>query len=498
MRAIIVSSGNSQLSRGPGATRGVLSPLVDRPFLQHVVESILCHGIREVCFLLPTADPAIQTMLGNGTRWGAQFQYHITTRKTSDGLREVVEKTPDEHIFLAQSDRLPLIQADVKECQPTLFCWQEKHLHWTGWGVVRSADLMTLRPGLEDNHLFDALLESPMMKCLEGRKPLQARTYEDLVEANRRVLDREFPSLLMGGKEVQPGVWVSRNVKVHPTATLRSPAFLGENARVGAMVQVGPSASIGRDCMIERETTVSDSVVFSGSYVGQHLALNGVVVDRSRLINTRWDAEIEGVDELLLGSVYGTPFQTKILQYCGRLAAIALFVLFLPLLILMLLASYVGLIPTLQREEMVLTPTISDSYRWKLYLLWSFGERQVPTDRSGWLQDFFFCFLPALFSIAIGHLGFVGSRPRTKDEAVKAAMSDNAGFLYTHAGFLQRDLFDDGDGHPFEGTSWRETIRLVLRYARFIVWPSSPSSPSSFSSMNCCRSANGGSQHDQN
>ena len=82
---------------------------------------------------------------------------------------------------------------------------------------------------------------------------------------------------------------------------------MGENSRVGAMVQVGPSVSIGKDCMIARETVVSHSVVFDGSYIGEKLALRGVVVDRSRFASTRWGVEIEGMDDLLLGSVFSAP-----------------------------------------------------------------------------------------------------------------------------------------------------------------------------------------------
>ena len=55
-----------------------------------------------------------------------------------------------------------------------------------------------------------------------------------------------------------------------------------------------PAASIGDHCIIERDTIVADSIVYSGTYVGERLSLHGVVVDRSKLINTSLDAEIDG------------------------------------------------------------------------------------------------------------------------------------------------------------------------------------------------------------
>ena len=483
MRAILVS-GNSQLSRGPEGARGVLSPLVDRPFLQHVVESILSQGVREVDFAFGPQDQAAQAMLGDGTRWGAKFQFHLAARRILDSIKKIAASFPDEHFLLAQADRLPLIQVDPMTCAPTLFCWREKKLIWTGWGVVRTADILCLPPGLEDSKIFASLLENGGdMICEEGKKPLSANSYEDLVDANRRLLRREFPGLLVGGKEIQPGVWVSRNVKVHPSAKLHSPAFLGENSTVGAMVEVGPGASIGKNCVIERDTMVSDSIVFSGSYVGQHLALKGVVVDRSRLINTRWDAEIEGVDELLLGSVFGVRFSVQLLQFCGRIAAMFALILSLPILLLICLASQMEWIPALRREDIVLTPTVCDSFRWRMFPLWSFGERQVPMTALGWVQDFFFCFLPALVPIAAGYMQFVGSKARNKDEAVMATMIHDVEFLYSHTGFLQQSLFEDGvmvqQGGQDDQPGFRATVTVLLRYAKAMIGFSSTTSPSS-------------------
>lgn len=273
---------------------------------------------------------------------------------------------------------------------------------------------------------------------------------------------------------MQPGVWVSRNVTIHPTATLAAPAFLGENSRVGAMSQVGPAASIGKDCMIERDTLVSDSVICGGSYVGRKLALKGVVVDRSRLISTRWNAEIEGVDDLLLGSVFGTPWQSHMRRACGRGAACAALVLTSPFLLLLWAGSAFRIIPALRRQSMVCTPAVSESYRWKTFPLRSFGPRQAPSGREGWARHFFFSFLPALSSIAAGHLGFAGSRPFTKEELEQAPVSKRSAYLRSRVGVLQ--LYSlrsaaESDRFSTDGvdTGWRDTIGRVALYAGLVV-----------------------------
>jgi hypothetical protein len=286
---------------------------------------------------------------------------------------------------------------------------------------------------------------------------------------------------------------------VHPTAKLHSPAFLGENSRVGAMVEVGPGTSIGRNCMIERDTQVTDSVVFSGTYVGQHLALRSVIVDRSRLINTKWDVEIEGVDELLLGSVFGTPFATQIQRFCGRVAALLALALTLPILLLLYVGSLLGWVPGLRREQIVLTPTVRDSFRWKTFSLWSFGERQTPLTRADWMRDFFFCFLPALVPIVAGRMNFVGSKARNREEAVMATMIHDVHFLYSYTGFLQPSLFDGGTLLCDEQTGAigsRGTLLLVLQYAGAVIGMFSPTTPSSSSQDRYRAAAAGGSRYE--
>ena len=375
VRAIVVSC-NSMPSLTPGSAMGVLSPLVDRPFLQHVVEAIIGQGIRQIDFLLRKQDHLTMSVLGNGTRWGARFEYYRSPDNASiyDAFQQVPLSDPEERILLAHTDRLPLLCLSNVTAASTLFCWKTEQLCWTGWGVIRAADTLLVPNDIQEQRLFVYLKKSGAdIVCTEGVRPLTNRSYDDLLESNRRVLSKEFPGLVLGGKEIQPGVWLARNAKVHPTARLAAPAFLGENCRIGALAQVGPAVSIGRDCTIERETRVANSVVYRGSYVGPQLALKGVVVDRSRLISTGCDAEIEDVDELLLGSVFGVSISSVICQSCRCIGAAVALVIMLPFLAVMMAGSIVNLVPPLKRRYIVKTPGVRAAYRWKTFSLWSFG-----------------------------------------------------------------------------------------------------------------------------
>jgi len=418
----------------------VLSPLIDRPFLQHVVEAIIGQGIRQIDFLLRKQDHLTTSVLGNGTRWGARFEYYRSPDNASiyDGFQQVPMSNPEEHILLAHTDRLPLLCLDNVTAARTLFCWRAEQLCWTGWGVIRAADTLLVPNDIPEQRLFACLKKSGTgVVCTEGVRPLTNRSYDDLLESNRRVLSKEFPGLVLGGKEVQPGVWLARNARVHPTARLAAPAFLGENCRIGALAQVGPAVSIGRDCTIERETRVANSVVYRGSYVGPQLALKGVVVDRSRLISTGCDAEIEDVDELLLGSVFGASFRSVICQSCRCIGAAVALVIILPLLAVMAAGSMVNVVPPLKRRHIVKTPGVRAAYRWRTFSLWSFGGDTLPAGQHGWVRHCFCCFLPSLLSIAAGHMNVTGPRPRNNVELERLRAAKRSVYLQSRPGILQ-------------------------------------------------------------
>jgi hypothetical protein len=475
-QAIVVSC-NSILSLNPESTTGVFAPLVDRPFLQHVVEAIIGQGIRQIYILLRKEDHLTMSVLGDGTRWGARFQYHRASDNESiyDALQQVPLTNPDEHILLAHSDRLPLLSPQNVTGTTTLFCWKRETLCWTGWGVIRAADMLLVPNDIQEQGLFAYLKKSGTdVVCTEGVRPLTNRSYDDLLESNRRVLSKEFPGLVLGGKEVQPGVWLARNARVHPTARLAAPAFLGENCRIGALAQVGPAVSIGKDCTIERETRVADSVVYRGSYVGPQLALKGVVVDRSRLISTGCDAEIEEVDELLLGSVFGLSIRSAICRACRCLGAAAALVIMLPCLLIMIAGSMVNVIPPLRRRSIVKTPSVRAAYRWKTFSLWSFGGECIAAGEKGWVWHFFYFFLPSLVSIATGNMDLTGPRPRGNAELSRLTAAKFSLYLQSRPGILQPESLypgePDGDIIGADGFgSGKITVDYAVHVLRAIV-----------------------------
>src|SRR5260370_28072405 len=107
---------------------------------------------------------------------------------------------------------------------------------------------------------------------------------------------------MLSGREAGEGIWIARNVSLHPTARLTAPVYIGENCRINAGVQLGPRAVISSDCLVDQTSTISDTVIFAGSYAGQALELSHSIVDRNRLVSVKEATEIVVADNFILGS----------------------------------------------------------------------------------------------------------------------------------------------------------------------------------------------------
>src|SRR5260370_39158830 len=106
---------------------------------------------------------------------------------------------------------------------------------------------------------------------------------------------------MLSGREAGEGIWIARNVSLHPTARLTAPVYIGENCRINAGAQLGPRAEISSDCLVDQTSTISDTVIFAGIYVGQALELSHFIVDRNRLGSVKRPYDCVEADDFILG-----------------------------------------------------------------------------------------------------------------------------------------------------------------------------------------------------
>ncbi|MBI3797655.1 MAG: NDP-sugar synthase [Deltaproteobacteria bacterium] len=508
MRAVIIATGEGAAfaplnERYPTP----LLPLVDRPFIQHVVEYLVDQGVHEFDFVLSHLPEKIEHLLGDGTRWGSTFRFHLVgdASRPYRMLPTILPREGQEPLLLGHADRLPqLALADLQlppqPRMPVVFSWQNpsgpdaaERVPWTGWAWLPYSCLAQCPDEVEEPELASFLLSQAQAEgtAVEVPQFLSVQSYDALLAAHHTVLTKQFSGLLLTGRETEEGIWLSRNVSLHPTAKLTPPLYIGENCRIGQGVQLGPNAVIGKNCILDARSTARDSIIFSGSYVGEALELADAIVDKNCLVNVRVGAAISVADNFILGSLSEHHLQHWLTGWLARVAGCGLLVLTWPLLLMT--ACVLKLIrrgPVWHPREVVRLPASSEEVTWQTFRLWSFlpaaatGTPNPPSFADG-LRHFFCRFLPALINITKGDLRFVGVTPRTQAELSVLAPDWRALYVRTKAGIVTEAYITFGSA-PTEDelysaetfysamAGFRHDAKLLLAYVGRMVHVGAP------------------------
>lgn len=427
MRAVIIAPGDGREMAPLNQRFPVpLLPLVDRPFIQCVVESLVNQGITEFDFVVGRLPEKIEQFLGDGSRWGCRFRYHLVKdpARPYRPLGMLDFKNTNESILLGHADRLPQfplehIRRNTTLSRPIAFCATVRSStgtgreQWTGWAVIPAASLASFPVDADESELGLEILRSSEETCVMVPTPLSVQSPEDLLSSQSRVLLKERTDFAFDGREIEPSVWRCRNVRLHRSVKLIPPVYVGENCRIRDGVHLGPNVVVGSNCIIDARCSIRDSAIFPYSYVGEAVELSDVIVDEERVIKRRSGTVVSVQDNTLLGSLSHNDFSRGIAGVSSRVAAAAALALAWP--VLAATAFLLKLFrrgPVLQKRERVRLPARAGEARWRTFELWSFCSPEQGSE-SGF-RHFLFRLLPALVNVARGELSFVGVPPRTR------------------------------------------------------------------------------------
>ena len=478
MKAVLIATQKwLEMERLSERYPSAMLPLMDRPFIQHVIETLVNRGVNRFEVVLSHLPEKIEALLGDGKRWGVDIRYHLVVRPDRPYRPlKLLGDHPDNHpILLGHADRLVL--ADIHTVKPSspadgsvLYYYRDDtapsgqpERKWSGWAWLSQECLADIPEDGDENDLR-AYLEALSNCRIEENdrfQPLSVQSCGDLIASHLGVLAKKKSGLMVRGQEIEETIWLARNVSLHPTAKLTPPLYIGDNCRIGKGVQIGPDAVIGHDCVLDEKSTVARSVVFPGSYVGEALELSDAIVDKNCLINVRVGSEITIHEDFILGSLADKQLRRGWNRILSQATAILLLLPALP--IIAILALYFKL----RRPGTVFTtggpvvslPAGSDPASWKTFALISLyggepasGKKAPASDPdptrtagtpAGW-RYFFLIFLPALINIARGDLRFAGVPPRAAEEIQDLPQDWRALYLKSKPGVVTETLVNFG------------------------------------------------------
>ena len=76
MKALILAGGEATRLRPLTCnTPKIMVPVLNRPFLEHVIGYLKQHGIREVILAVGVVPPQVESYLGEGSEFGVRISY---------------------------------------------------------------------------------------------------------------------------------------------------------------------------------------------------------------------------------------------------------------------------------------------------------------------------------------------------------------------------------------------------------------------------------------
>ena len=323
MKVILFATGDcAEIDSLNSRTPAPLLPLVDRPFIQHVVETLAAQGATSFDVVLGAQAEKFVDLLGDGTRWGVHFKYHLArdARQPYGILKSLHLDNPKESVLIVHGDRIPMMEAGQLErlqelgttsaffLTPATTPDEKAFLEWTGWAYVPVSYFSAISMEMDQQEVGDHLLRAAGQDEMLVYMPqvIGVTSFDQLLQSQKAVLTGTFKGLLLTGRKIKGTVRKANNAVVHPAAQITGPVFLGENCRIGAFAQIGPNVVIGENCVIDSGTVVNDSLVMAGTYVGERLELSRCIADHNYLVNTKIGTAVSVSDDFLLGSVCST------------------------------------------------------------------------------------------------------------------------------------------------------------------------------------------------
>jgi NDP-sugar pyrophosphorylase family protein len=103
------------------------------------------------------------------------------------------------------------------------------------------------------------------------------------------------------GTEIKPGVWAGEGVRIHRTARVLAPAFLGAHSRVRALSVVTRGSVIEHHAEIDCGSVIESSNILPNSYVGPGLDVAHSIVGFRRIAHLKKNVEVEIFEPKFLG-----------------------------------------------------------------------------------------------------------------------------------------------------------------------------------------------------
>ncbi len=324
MKAVILVGGRAtRLLPLTARTPKAIVPVVNLPFLEHVISRLRAHGVDEIVLAQGHLAGPIESYLGDGRRFGLKIHYSLEDKPlgTAGAIKQAER-------YLA--GRFVVLNGDIFDDLDITGMVEFHRSHGamatialtpvedpTAYGLVE-----TDRDGRVRRFLEKPARDQITTNMINaGTYVLETDILRQIPAATNVSIEREvFPRLVAGGSRVyafaSPGYWIDMGTPekylqlhrdllsgkclgctlpdgkvslgdgcaVDSTAVITGPVVLGPGCAVGAGVVIRGPVVIGERATIEADTTIDDSVIWRDAHIEQGArVVRSILADDCRL-----------------------------------------------------------------------------------------------------------------------------------------------------------------------------------------------------------------------
>lgn len=324
MKAVVMAGGEGTRLRPLTSNQPKpMVHLVNKPVIEHIFELLKKHDFTDTVVTLQFLPQLIKNYFGDGSDMGLNISYSIEDSPLGTaGSVKKAEAHLNETFIVISGDALTDIDLTEvikfhkkKKAIATIALKQvenplefgivitdkkgriERFLEKPSWGEVFSDTINTgiyvLEPEVFDyipentkfdfsKELFPMLLKDgkPLYGCVVSGYWCDIGNLNQYREAHTDVLDRQVKTKISGIKMLKD-IWIEEGANVHPSAELKGPLAIGQNARIEENAKIGKYSVIGDNVIVGKGARLRRAIVGDNSYVGERADLVGSVVGRN-------------------------------------------------------------------------------------------------------------------------------------------------------------------------------------------------------------------------
>ena len=314
MKALILVGGlGTRLRPLTINTPKAMMPVLNKPFMAHVVGRLAEHGVTEVVFTRGHLASQMERFFGDGVDFGVKVTYVDESQPlgTAGGIKNCERHFNDGTFFVLNGDIFSTIDFSAmlryhrqRGATATIALTPVDNPGDFGLAETESDGRISRfveKPKADEitTNMINAgcyLLEPEVLDYIQPDTvtSIERETFQQLLTENRPFFGFDATGAYwidMGNRDkyfqlnmdilnasMETGVILGAGVEIDTSARMEGHVIIGDNCRVGAGVVINGPTIIGPGCCIGADVTMSDSIIWAGVNIGARAVVRRSII----------------------------------------------------------------------------------------------------------------------------------------------------------------------------------------------------------------------------